>query len=159
MKWLCNLLFPETVTKPGEMAPGIPRPTYVLAGLICTEILKNPREAYQTKDWERSASKASTYKWTNSKRDAHISIQIVLNKDYPTDKITGVQSITKTIMWEGKRISDVFHEEDLLLITNAINKADELRVEFIKQEEEQLRQQIACDLIEKFTLGKVHEES
>jgi hypothetical protein len=158
MKWLCDLLFKPAV-QTGEMAPGVPRPTYVLAGLICTEILKNPRESFKSDDWNRSTSKATRYKWSNTKRNAVIDIQVTYDKDYHTGAVTKVQDMMKSIKWEGRKIGDVFHEEDTHLILAAIKKASELKADFIKQEEETLKQQIACDLIEKFTLGKVHAES
>ena len=125
--------------KPNEIAPGVPRPSNVLASILAQKILMSP-EAIESKQ-DPAYPKRIVHTWKSKFPDKPIVVEFIIR---PYDGETSILSFTVKI--EGETYD---FKEDADVIKDAMRKGIVLKEEQDRAKKDEAHQQKACDLMEK----------
>lgn len=123
--------------KPNEIAPGVPRPSNVLAGIIAQKILMSPEDIELT--YDLSYPNRWIYTWKSKFPDKPIDVKY-------TKRPHDGDVISFTVKIDGETYE---FKQDEYVIKDAMGKGILLKEERDQAKKAEAHQQKACDLMEK----------
>lgn len=165
-EWLKAFFAPEPHTEEGEIAPGIPKPSYVVSRLIAKEMIAN----YQLVKWQTHESFYHGYKTfaaqkKRNQRDHHwLTTWLTFDTDKVSIQIVGMifkrlseqdpfsvkeDNLKRRVIKVGGKEIELDQDEFDFIIKTAKDVV-EMKKQFELHEQEHIRQQAAVDAIEHF---------
>ncbi len=135
--------------RPGELSPGVIKPSYALAGVVAAYILAHPDKLTETRlrdevpqDYPRSPSMCyiKTQWWRRKWVDDKMTVDLEEYQKY------GSVHQTLSVYFRNKRYE--FEVVELSLIKEAMTKAITLKEQRAAADKAAARQQAACDVME-----------